>query len=336
MPPIGVRLFCVILLLALSGALPCAATDEPAKISVPESAQAPMTMEQWAKVRQEADEAMNAPKGSERIARCEAFVRDHPGYTDLDRVLATLVEAYVETAQLDPARVAGLLEQLSGLQALEYERQPEGLVDRYYFKYHLPLDSAERLLHKAREQVAHEEAALARMPAGKRKDERRLSLDLRKPRIELSEGRILLARGKYPAALEHLLRAQSLGTASGWLGPLIRSAGNGPVRGFSAPHPSSDKLNLALATAYLRTGDRKRARQKLDLVQAFVPEFVREVALEREQLVKELEVRYPEPWEVRSEPRLAQDFRLKDLDGKEVALADFKDRVVLAMFWATW
>lgn len=32
----------------------------------------------------------------------------------------------------------------------------------------------------------------------------------------------------------------------------------------------------------------------------------------------------------------APDFTLKDLDGKAVRLADFKDKVVLLAFWATW
>jgi peroxiredoxin len=32
----------------------------------------------------------------------------------------------------------------------------------------------------------------------------------------------------------------------------------------------------------------------------------------------------------------APPFTLKDLDGKEVSLSDFKDRVVIIDFWATW
>ena len=279
---------------------------------------------------------MNAPRGDERIARCEAFAREHPDYADLGDVLATLVDAYVETSRFDPARVANLLEQLAGLQAQGIWRLPEGLVDRYYFKYKLPLDSAERLLQKARAQVASEEAALAKISESRQKERRRQTLEMRKPHLELAEGRVRLARGDYPAAIDHLLRAESLGFASAWLGPVMRSAAQGSSRGFSAFTPAAENLNLALAQAYLRTGDRRRARQRLGQVQAFLPEYFPEIALEREQLAKELGVSSPASHEVRSEPTAAADFRLKDLDGKEVGLADFKDRVVLVMFWATW
>ena len=35
-------------------------------------------------------------------------------------------------------------------------------------------------------------------------------------------------------------------------------------------------------------------------------------------------------------PRPAPAFTLPDLDGKKVALADFRGKVVLLFYWATW
>lgn len=327
-------LLCGFLLLAL-GQPRAHASGQPSATAHAGKA-APITMEQWAKERQEADDAMSATRGDERIARCEAFLRDHPDYPDPYRILIVLVEAYVDTGRFNPARLAELLEQASSLSVLAGQSSPEFLVSRYYFKHHLPLDSAERLLQKGRAGIAAEETALARMSDSVQKDTKRYFLAMRKASIELSEGRILLARGSHQAALDYLLRAESTGFDAGWLGPSLQPAGKGAAQRFPGGFSSPDNLNLALATAYLRTGDKKRAKQRLSLVNAFMPELHPEVALEREKLFQELDVHPPAPREARAEAVAAEDFRLKDLDGKEVALSDFKDRVVLAMFWATW
>jgi thiol-disulfide isomerase/thioredoxin len=37
-----------------------------------------------------------------------------------------------------------------------------------------------------------------------------------------------------------------------------------------------------------------------------------------------------------SEDKMVRDFKLKDVSGKEVALSDFKGKVILVNFWATW
>jgi hypothetical protein len=59
--------------------------------------------------------------------------------------------------------------------------------------------------------------------------------------------------------------------------------------------------------------------------------------VEREALRKELGMpRASAGREFRAPPKRAADFTLEDLEGKKVALSDYRDRVVLAMFWSTW
>ena len=56
-----------------------------------------------------------------------------------------------------------------------------------------------------------------------------------------------------------------------------------------------------------------------------------------EQLRRELQISPPRPQlEVRAEPKPAPDFSLKDLDGKQVSLSDFRGKVVMLIFWTTW
>src|SRR6266705_2103411 len=70
----------------------------------------PMSMERWRELKQEAEEATEAPRGDERIAKCEAFLSLHPDYPELQFVLASLVDAYLDKGDFDPAHLASLLE----------------------------------------------------------------------------------------------------------------------------------------------------------------------------------------------------------------------------------
>ena len=119
-----------------------------------------MTMEQWRAAKDSAEAAIEAPMGDEKIALCRAFIAEHPDYPNLSEVLRVLITAYVDKGNFDRALLASLLERLSGEVSLQYSESPEYLVDVYYFKYNLPLDSAERLLQKARSDIAAQKLAL--------------------------------------------------------------------------------------------------------------------------------------------------------------------------------
>jgi len=304
----------------------------------PAAAQAgTMTMGQWREVKGKAEAAMEAPRGDERIARCEAFIEQHPDYPELSQVIRALIEAYEDKRDFDPVRLAALLERLAGDPSQDYSFElPEALVDRYYFKYNLPQESTQRLLKKARSDIAAQKQALARETDSKRREKQLTALEFREAKLELGEGRLLLARGDYAGAISHLIESEAAGLRTGAYGISLQGPEGVTLRGLPLGTPSTDWLNLSLATAYLRTGDRKKALARLGQVQDLLPGFYPEISLARKSLAQELGVPPPAPRDVRAEPKPAADFRLKDLNGNEVSLADFKDRVVLAMFWATW
>jgi len=152
----------------------------------------------------------------------------------------------------------------------------------------------------------------------------------------IAEARILLARQDAAGAIRKLLEAEAADARVGaTLLPLVDARGR-VVRTLPNGERSSDRLNLTLAAAYTKIGKRSEAIARLDRVQDFVPGQYPDVGPEVEALHRELSVPAPEGWVVRAPPVKAEDFHLKDLRGRSVALSDFRGSVVLTMFWSTW
>jgi len=296
-----------------------------------------MSMERWRELKQEAEDATEAPRGDERIARCEAFLSRHPDYPELQFVLTSLVDAYLDKGDFDPAHMASLLERQS-VAGSPYGpgELPEFLVGRYYFKYKLPLSSAERLLKKAWEGIAADRRALAKDTDPERRKEGLLRLEKREFMTDLAEGRVRLARGNTSSALGILLQAESLGNRTGQTGIQLREADGKLVRTLPRGSGQSDLLNLSMATAYARLGRRQEAEVRIGRVEDLIPGYYEEVGPARDALLADLGLPLVERQEIRADPKPAPEFKFKDLQGKEVALSDFRDQVVLAMFWATW
>jgi tetratricopeptide (TPR) repeat protein len=326
-----------VLILGVSGTLAGASATAPASSGRLQGAKtSPMTMEQWRTAQEEADAAMQAPRGEQRIARCEAFIEAHPDYPGLNEVLRALIDAYVDTRKFDPAKLAALLERYSDTRSLYGSSEPEYLVDSYYFQYKLPLESAERLMEKARAGIAAQRQALAKQPESKSRNEVLSRLGMREARADVVAGRLLLAREKYDAALTMLLKAETEATRSGQYGLSAQDVAGKTVRALLDGSTGADWLNLSLAQAYARTGNRREAVRRLEQVRDFLPSFFPEIGTASAALRRELSLPPPAPREVRAEAQTAVDFKLKDLGGKELSLSDFKDRVVLVMYWATW
>ena len=92
---------------------------------------------------------------------------------------------------------------------------------------------------------------------------------------------------------------------------------------------------MTLARAYASQGKRPQAQEHLERVLAFgeIPPDLRDAVA---KLRSELGVPAPEGSAFRGEPVQAPEFVLKDMEGKESKLGDYKGRVVLLVFWTTW
>ena len=154
--------------------------------------------------------------------------------------------------------------------------------------------------------------------------------------MRLDEGRIQLEKRNPAGAAKTLLEAERKGEACALSGlPLISTKGQRALL-LPAGQPASDRLNLSLAQAYAGMGNRKQALERLKRVLNSRSSPLDELDADLEALRTALKVTVPQRREVRLDPEPAAELRLKDLEGKEVALSDFKDRVVMVMFWATW
>jgi tetratricopeptide (TPR) repeat protein len=303
---------------------------DAAQRALPAAKAAPKSLEEWRALRKTADEAMSAPRGPQRIEKCEALLREHPTYRD-PRLYRVLVDDLIGTRRFDPARVAQILERW--VEPEEDSYLPVFLVSQFYFRNHLPLDSAERLLKRAREALAREQAALKKETDPKAR-EQTLYFDPRF-QIELDEGRILLARRDAAGAVKKLREAEAIARDLGEI-MTLRDSRREIVHELSSQSNDVDWLYVSLSEAYARLGERSSARQCLAKVKGFGGGDFRELAPNVEKLRRELKVAPPARAETRTEPMPAKDFTLDDLEGKPVSLSDYRGRVVLVMLWTTW
>jgi cytochrome c biogenesis protein CcmG/thiol:disulfide interchange protein DsbE len=115
-------------------------------------------------------------------------------------------------------------------------------------------------------------------------------------------------------------------------------------------NPKSRELRLWMAGAHrilsdrhARTGDWDAARRERDKATSLDPSLgpgaFKLTALENEERERQrlaaLRQR-PQPAPSASERPIAPPFEIKDLEGKPLSLAQYKGKVVLLMFWATW
>ena len=291
-------------------------------------------MQKWREAREEADAAMDAPMGEKRIARCEAFLQKYPDYPDSEWVQKSLIDATIEKDKphLDFAQLDGMLRRMAKGKPGNYSNM---VLDGYYLNLGFPPEMMERVALQGRQALAREKADLASELDPRKRRANLLSLQAREVSARISEGRILLAKHDDTGAIRKLLEAEKTDSQSGMASLTLVNPEGTVAATLPSANAVSDRLNLALAVAYVRTGKRQEAIARLDRVRNFL-DFDDDLRTGTEALRKELGLAAPDPRAIRSDPKPSSDFHLKDLQGREVALSDFRGRVVLVMFWATW
>ena len=289
----------------------------------------PVPLDQWRSVKKEGEAATRVADLEERITKCRAFVEAHPEHQASGDVLESLADALIEKGGFDPAELAACLEAKAELE--DDASLPTELVQRYHLKHDLPIDSGLRLLEISRERLAQDEKELALQTDERRRELMALRLAYRRANADAYEARLYLRDKKVDEALEALERGRAETTKLA-KDIVVRDAEGKAVRTLAAG--VLEELDVLAAEALHRKGDDAGARESLAKALGFLDDL--EVRGMYDELRNSLGAGTGSDQVVTAQRQDAQMFALKDLKGKSVKLSDYRGKVVLVTFWATW
>lgn len=289
----------------------------------------PIALEEWRAVKQGGEAAIAFDDLDARIEACRAFVREHPRHQVTGEVLGSLADALVAKGGFRPDELTSCLEAKAELE--DDSGAPLKIVQRYHLKRDLPLQSGLRLVEMSRDRVAEDERELTLETNERRREALELRAAYDRAQADLYEARLYLKAGKAALALEALDRGRGH-TAKLATDVVVRDAKGKIVH--TLPTGVLEELDILTAEAHHRKGDDEAARKALRDVIGFVDDL--EVRAIYDELRAALRVDKGMGRSVTTQSAPAQAFELKDLSGKAVKLSDFRGKVVLVTFWATW
>jgi len=305
------------------------ATPPVAEAEVEVDERPPVPLDQWRTVKQEGEAATREAELEARIAKCRAFVKAHPDHQTASDVFESLADSLVEKGGFDPAELAGCLEAKAALE--DDSSLPTELVERYHLKHDLPVDSGLRLLDLTRKRLLDDEEELALVKDERQRKWMALYLAYQRANTHAFEARLQLRAGKLDEAMRALERghAESAKIAKDIV---VRDAQQKPVRTLAAG--VLEELHVLTAEIHYRQGNKEAAREAMGQALGFTDDL--ELRGMYDRLHDQLGLATGTQQEVTAAAQPAQEFALKDLAGKTVKLADFRGKVVLVTFWATW
>ena len=304
-----------------------APADTVAAIEVDE--RPPVPLDQWRDVKKEGEEASRIADLEQRIEKCRVFVKDHPDHQATGDVLESLSDALVEKGGFDPAELAGCLEAKAELE--DESSLPTELVERYHLKHDLPIDSGLRLLSLSRKRLEQDEKELVLENDERRREWMELRIAYQRAKTYAFEARLHLRDKKVEPALAALERGHAETTK------LAKDLSFRDAKGKEQRTMAGgvlEELYVLSAEALHRKGDDEGARAALGNALGFLSDL--EMRGMYDQLRDTLQVGSGQDQLVTAAAQPAQNFKLKDLKGKKVQLSDYKGKVVLVTFWATW
>ncbi len=288
----------------------------------------PMRLEDWRKVQKDGESASKTPELAQRIEQCKRFIAANEGHHATGNVLEALTDAMVEQGNYDASELARFVEMRCKTDE-DATRLPVELVREYHVKHGLPIDSALRMLDEARARLDRDwdqDVEAEKDDAKKRRAA--MWIDYQRMQTYVLEGRIHLDHESPTAALSALDRAAkaALNVPSGVM-----------LRGKTTktlPTGMQDELHLLRAASLHQLGRTEKAKAAFGDTVGFISDVqLRELY---DKTKKDLGLDSKSARLVTAQAQLAQDFALKDLSGKTVKLSDYRGKVVIMTFWATW
>jgi len=291
-----------------------------------------LSLDDWRSLKKAAGEIYGFPEGPERIAKCEAFLKENPAYPDPAPILRILVTDYLKTPGYNPAYAAQLLERMVGSSEDNFGRSGLSVVEQYYLEYNLPTDSAQRILDGSRQALEKTRSLLPKEADPEIRFQ--MSPESTEFRLLLDEGRVLLQGGDAKGALRKFTEAEAKRKQEGSLLHLQDVRGK-ELMYLPSWGPNLNWLYLSMAEAHARLGERAAALQSLTRVGGSGG-AMGDIDPRVEKLRTDLNIPRPAVVEVRGEAIPAPDFTAEDLEGNKVSLSDYAGKVVLVMLWTTW
>ena len=309
-----------------------AAATVPAEAVTPGAAvvvdtRRPVPLAKWREIKQ-AGEAAAQLTGDARIEQCREFARQHPEHQVNVVVLEALADALIEKGGFDVAELVGHVAALARLKP--QAKAPIELVERYHLKHRLPTAAGLALLELARERLAQEERELALIDDEHWREASARRIAHERARTQVAEARLHLHDGAIDRGLQAVARGHAETDKLVKDIALVDAAGTS--RGTLAAGVL-EELHVLEAELRHQMGDDAAARVALARALGVVGDV--ELRATYERLRGALGLGGADRI-VTAAAQPAQDFALKDLQGKTVRLSDYRGKVVLVTFFATW